>query len=343
MTATAQRVAAAARAAEGSFLERLAIHADALASGLARSNKLVAWDREQLIGATQARVRAIAGQRSTLATEPAVRVFERRGQPLECIEQVWKCLRRGQRVFLEYEAGACSVIIDLMRGFAPALVPGALRVSESSGEVDDESLGPRVGVNVPGPRVAVIDADADRELAAYVLARTSLRRSGIDPRAVKAAYVCGSIDLLQRHVRRLWVGVSIGPATNSGSFAGPIGRAVLDEFLVACQTWADEEGVDVWCPGAALDRSGSDECYAAPALFVVEGTAPKLPMVGPMLVIVRCDEAQAKTGYEAAIAAGGQAILVGGRADDFPATTRHIRGALLVERLPPGLPEPRPV
>ncbi len=344
MTPSPEQVAAAARAVEGSFLERLAIHADALASGLARSHQLVAWDREQLIGATQSRVRRIAGQKLTVVRDlPSVRVLERRGQPLECVDIVWRHLRRGQRVFVEYEAGTCPAVLDLLRGIARALAPGSLAVAETPG-ADEADHGPRVGVDLPGPRVAMIDADADRELAAYVLARTSLRRSGSDPRAVKAAYVCGSTDLLQRHVRRLWVGVSIGPATDSGSFAGPIEAGVRDEFLAACERWAADESVEVWCEGAGLDRSGATECYAAPALFFVDGAVPKLPMVGPMLVIVGCDEAGAKAGYEAAVAAGGQAVQVGGRAGDYPGgNTRHIRGALLVERLPPGLPEPRPV
>ncbi|MEM6992367.1 MAG: hypothetical protein AAF721_17780 [Myxococcota bacterium] len=343
MSATPERVAAAARAVEGSFLERLAIHADALAAGLCATDQLVAWDREQLIGAMQSRVRRIAGQRLSLARDPAVRVLERRGQPLECIDLVWRQLRRGQRVFVEYESGTCPVVLDLLRGIIPALAPGSLRIADAPGVSDDEGLGPRVGVEAPGPRVALIDADADRELAAYVLARTSLRRSGCDPRAVKAAYVCGSTDLLQRHVRRLWVGVNIGPATDSGSFAGPIDAGVREAFLDACQQWTAEERVQVWCEGAALERTGSGECYAAPALFYAEGSAPQLPMAGPMLVIVGCEPAQAKAGYEAALAARGQAIQVGGRVGQHPGITRHIRGALLVERLPPGLPEPRPV
>lgn len=342
MTPSPQQVAASARAVEGSFLERLAIHADALASSLARSEQLVAWDREQLIGAMQARVRSIAGQRLAVAAEPAVRVIERRGQPLEAIDLAWQHLRRGQRVRLEYEARTCPAVLDLMRGIVPALATGSLRVADAPGASEDDALGRFVGVRRPGPRVALIDADADREMAAYVLARTSLRRSGIDPRAVKAAYVCGATDLLQRYLRRLWVGASIGPATDTGSFAGPIDPAVREEFLAACEQWASHQNVQVWCQGAPLQRSGDDGCYAAPALFFVEGDAPKLPMVGPMLVVVGCDTDQARAGYAAAHAAGGQGVVVGGRPGRFPGA-RHIRGALLVERLPPGLPEPRPV
>lgn len=325
-------------------MERLAIHADALASALTRTDQLVAWDREQLIGATQARVRRIAERRLSLAEPASVRVVERRGQPLECIDVVWECLRRGQRVQLQYESGTCPAVLDLLRGIASALAPGALRIATAPLTTDEDAdQWPCVGVNVPGPRVAMIDAEADRELSAYVLARTSLRRSGCAPRSVKVAYVSGSTDLLQRHLRRLWVGVNIGPATDSGSFAGPVEPAVRDAFLVACQRWAEEPGVDVWCPGGALQRTGDEYCYAAPALFFAQDAAPKLPIVGPMLVVVACDEAQAKAGHDAAVAAGGQAVQVGGRAGRYSGSVRHIRGALLVERLPPGLPEPRPV
>lgn len=339
----AGRIAGAARAVEGLFLERLAVHADALAAGLARSHQLVAWDREQLIGVTQTRVRRLAGQRLQITNPEAVRVIERRGQPLECIHHVWGALRRGQRVFVEYEARTCGTVLDFLRGIAPAIVPGALRVADAPGAVDDDSLGPRIGVEVPGPRVALIDADADRELAAYVLARSSLRRSGCDPRSVKVAYVCGPTDLLERHLRRLWVGVTVGPATISGSFAGPLDAKVRDEFLAACEQWRESSQVDVWCTGAALERTGDSASYAAPALFFARDMPPKLPMAGPMLTVVGCTEEQARAGYDAAVAAGGEAIQIGGRPGRFPKVARHIRGALLVERLPPGMPEPRPV
>jgi len=343
MTSSAQEIAAAARAVEGVFLERLATHADALASGLARSDRLVAWDREQLIGAMQTRVRQIAGQRLSLQQPAAVRVLERRGQPLECVDLVWERLRRGQRVFVEHEVGTCSVVLGLLRGIAHVLAPGSLTVAATAGPVDDDTLGPRVGIERPGPRVAMVDADADRELAAYVLARTSLRRSGTDPRAVKVAYVCGPIELLQRHLRRLWVGANIGPPTLGGSFAGPIEPGVREEFLAACQRWENDAGAEVWCRGGALDRSDDSGCYAAPALFFAAEAAPQLPMVGPMLVIVGCDAQQAKAGCDAAFAANGQAIQVGGSAGQLDGVVRHVRGALLVERLPPGLPDPRPV
>ena len=342
-SASSQRIAQAARAVEGVFLERLAVHADALAAGLARSHQLVAWDREQLIGATQTRARRLAAQRLPIASPEAVRVVERAGQPLECVHLVWGALRRGQRVFLEYEKRTCGTVIDFLRGIAPALVPGALRVADAPGLVDDDTLGPRIGVDVPGPRIALIDADADRELAAYVLARSSLRRSGCDPRSVKVAYVCGPTDLLERHLRRLWVGVTVGPATVSGSFAGPLDESVREEFLEACRGWEAEEAVEVWCTGAALERTSDTAAYAAPALFFARGTPPKLPMVGPMLAVVACEPGQARAGYEAAVAAGGEAIQIGGRPGQFPKAVRHIRGALLVERLPPGMPEPRPV
>ena len=135
----------------------------------------------------------------------------------------------------------------------------------------------------------------------------------------------------------------MGPATISGSFAGPLDKKVRDEFLAACEQWAESSQVDVWCTGAALERTGDTASYAAPALFFARDTPPKLPMAGPMLAVVGCTEEQARAGYDAAVAAGGEAIQIGGRPGRFPKIARHIRGALLVERLPPGMPEPRPV
>ena len=77
---------------------------------------------------------------------------------------------------------------------------------------DNPTFWPVVGPKPAAPRVAAVEANADRELAAYVLARAGLRRTGADPRNVKFAYVVGLDDRLQRHLSRLWVGTTLGPA-----------------------------------------------------------------------------------------------------------------------------------
>lgn len=339
---SAERIAGAAREVAPLLLERLAVQADALASGLEDALQLVAWDREQLIGQVQMRLTAQLRQRVRVDAPGRVRIVERRMQPLEAIDAVWSWLRRGSSVRLEFEHGTCEPAIRLMRGIAKVLPEGALEVATAADEL--EPMLPRVGVDAPGPRVALIEDDADRELAAYVLARTSLRRSGAGPHAVKTAYVIGPTDMLQRHLVRLWVGVEIGSPSKASSFAGPIGAELLDRFLSACEQWRAHAVVEEWCAGAILDRAGDDpSCYAAPALFATRWPAPVLPLVGPMLLVVECDADQARTAYDAAMQARGQAIQIGGRPGLYAGDTKHIRGALLVERLPPGLPDPRPV
>jgi acyl-CoA reductase-like NAD-dependent aldehyde dehydrogenase len=207
----------------------------------------------------------------------------------------------------------------------------------------DPQSWPVVGVYPPGPRIAVIEVDADRELAAYVLARTSLRRTGTDPRATKRAYVVGTVDRLQRHLQRLWLGANLGPAADSDSFAGPVDAATRDAFLEACTAWRDHEGVDTWVPGGPLERTGDTGIYLAPALVSCSWPPPDLPTTGPILVVVRCGPDQARAAADQVGTQAGQIVQFGGRPHTYAGHVRLIRGALLVERLPPGLPEPRPV
>jgi hypothetical protein len=344
----------------------VALFADALARSLEREQGLVAWDREQLIGQLQRRLAVLRERRFREHGGPNVRVIERRRQPLESIDLAWKQLRRGRRVRLEHEPGACTAAIELMHGMAHALrdavgadvldvaerpwEPSEAEPSASSSAFrialehpDDPTFWPVVGPRRSAPRVAVVEAWADRELAAYVLARASLRRTGVDPRNVKLAYVIGFDDRLRRHLQRLWVGATMGPADDPGSFTGPVDASVRAAFLEAHEAWQAHEGVDVLCPGGELERAADPQHYLAPALFCVEWPVPELPMHGPMLVLVRCDEQQALAGAEAAAREGGQIIAIGAHKGRYPGDVRLIRGALLVERLPPGLPEPRPV
>jgi hypothetical protein len=165
----------------------------------------------------------------------------------------------------------------------------------------------------------------------------------MDPRAVRRAFAIGPLDLLQRHAHRLWVGTQIGPADDPGSFAGPVDAATRDGFLAAVAAWSAHADVTTWCDGGPLERAGDDGIYLAPALMCVDWPAPELPLEGPMLVVVRCDVEHARAEIEAAARDGAQVVQVGGRPIGFASDVRHIRGALLIERLPPGLPEPRPV
>lgn len=318
------------------------MYADAVVDSLAQQLELVAWDREQLVGQLQTRVAELAGARPSVRPGPPLRVVERRLQPLEAIDTAWGWLRRGRAVRVSKEPDACSAALDVLRELVPELAEDMLTI-------DDEPAGPlppgyqEGGVDAPGPRVAIIDADADRELAAYVLARTGLRRSGLDPRGVKVAYAAGALDLMQRHLRRLWVGVRVGPADDPESFAGPVPPALREQYEAAHADWTAHPDVTVWCRGGVLARAGDPRCYLAPALFHVVGPPPPLPLVGPMMVVSACDQGGLLAAARAVRAEGGQVVQIGGRPGAVPGVVRHVRGALLVERLPPGLPEPRPV
>jgi len=361
-----ERISAAARALGSELRDLLTLYADAVAANLADQFQMVAWDREQLIGQVQQRLDVLREQRFRELGETNVRIIERAGQPLESLAPVWKNLRQGRRVKLEWEEGACAVVPTLLRPLARVLrsTVGApvLHISDSPWQAggeepsasqmafkvahdnpDDPLLWPVVGVRRPGPRVAVVDGSADRELAAYVLARTSLRRSGTDPRGVKRAYVVDADERFLRHLKRVWVGAVMGPPDAPFSFAGPVAPSVREAFLEAHRAWERQAGVDVLVAGGDLARPGESGRYLAPALFACDWPVPDLPLAGPMMVVVRSRIDQARAAAEAATREGGQAVVVGANARDYSGDVRYIRGALLVERLPPGLPDPRPV
>jgi hypothetical protein len=362
--------ATAARARVPEFAEQLALAADAIGDALAAEMHLVAWDREQLVGLVQSRLQSVWAQRPVDIGGLPARVLERADQPLEALEAVWSLLLQGRRVLVQHEEGACLAalepLFELARGLptdalvvereactddSPSMSRGSAGMSASQRAArvteDDPSTWPRLGVVKAVPRVAWVDESADRELAAYVLARTCLRRAGMDPRGVKVAYVAGGVDLLERHLRRLWVGAQFGPASDPVSFAGPVDRATRDGFVVAHAAWCARANVKAWCEGGVLDRTGDDGHYLAPAAFVMgdddaRGVArPRI--IGPMLVIVRTTAELARAEIEAAARDGAQVVQVGGRPIAYAKDVRLFRGAVLVERLPPGLPEPRPV
>ncbi len=343
MEPTAEHIAEAARARGPELAERIRLEADALVDALGRELQLVAWDREQLVGQVQARVATLQELRPPVRGGPPVRVVERRLQPLESVDVAWGFLRRGRRVRLEQEAHACSGATELLRGMAYRLPQGALEIHTTTtpGLPPGHVAG---GVDPPAPRIAVIDVDADRELAAYVLARTGLRRSGMDPRGVRQAFVVGELELLERHMRRLWVGVSVGPAEDPDSFAGPVPLDLCDRFVAAHERWRAHPGVRTWCGGGRLERTGDAGRYLAPASFLTAWPPPALPLVGPMVAVVACEsEAQLRQAVAQARREGSDVVQIGGRPGSIAGPVRHVRGALLVERLPPGMPEPRPV
>lgn len=365
-----ERIAAIARGMSAELSLRVSMYADALAQSLADELQLVAWDREQLIGGLQVRLRTLDEERFSVTERsdretPGVRVIERRRQPLESIDLAWRNLRAGFCVLVEHEMNACSAALELLRGMARAFrdqlgaealqiadVPVRSPLPDPSASasafrlamgIHDPVLWRLAGPAVPGPRIAWIGPHADRELAAYVLARASLRRTGMDPRAVKRAFIVGPTDLLRRHLIRLWVGATMGPASAAGSFAGPVTDEAAEEFLATHEAWSTHPDVECWCPGGELDRADSHERYLAPALFATSWPAPDLPATGPLLVVVRCTSAEARAGAITAAREEGQVITIGAEKYDDVGDVTHIRGALLVERLPPGLPGPRPV
>ncbi len=345
-------LAATARRVFPTFAGRLAQRADQVCAALAEQLHLVAWDREQLVGAMQGRLFAMAAaagsSRGSDARESGARVVELRAQPLEAIEVAWACLLAGRPVGFSAEPNACTATAALIDDMISLFPAGALTLIDDTVPAGDRGEGnprtwPQIGVVPAVPRIAWVDATADRELAAYSLARTCLRRGGLDPRGVHVACVVGPTDLLRRHLHRLWVGALLGPASDPGSFAGPVDEATRIAFTAAQTQWHADPRVEVWCPGGVLEHTGAAGPFLAPAAFAVDWPIPALPLAGPMCCIVRCTEEQGHESIRAASASGAAVVQIGGRPLTNLPELRHIRGAVLVERLPPGLPDPRPV
>ena len=233
----------------------------------------------------------------------------------------------------------------------------------------------QIGVRPRHDRVALVQADADRELAAYVLARACLRRTGHDPRVVHRVIVVGPTERLERSLRRLWVGARMGPVDDERAFAGPVDDARAAAFLAAEAEWRAHPGITTICPGGRLERADSPgHVFLAPALFrgptidddAFAPLADEPELVGPMLVVYPVVAATTGTiGSQAGVQATPAVDEVERRAEALldalaPRGHGHLRfgvkprevvlrhddrqidGALLVERLAPGLPEPRP-
>lgn len=355
-----ERLAAAARARQMAMLELTALRADALGDALARDLGLVAWDRQRVVGSLQRALWELRERRFAAPYGgPPVQVVERRDQPLEAVSLAWTLLRQGRVVHVHGEPGASAAAIDLLGEIAPRLAGDGdpvLTVSRPGEPLPEAvSVWPIVGVAPAAPRIAVIAADGDRELAAYVLARVCLRRSGADPRGVHQALVCGPTPRLERHLQRLWVGAVMGPPSELGAFAGPVDEALAGRFLAAIERLRLTPGAKVLAGGGRLERAGEPGRYLAPALVrmpwppppgaAIPGTAES-PLSGPLLVIHPCGPedlapALATLGFPPSRQLWVGAPPLGARPQGDEPT--YIRGALMTERLPPGLPDPRPV
>lgn len=354
-TVRPSRIAAASRAVGHELLEAIALAADSLADDLAERLGMVAWEREDQIGMAQRRLLTLRERRfHRYGGEPAL-VRELREQPLEAIELAWRALRRGRRVHVESEADACPGVFRILREMSDLLGDELLSVSPP-GVLDHPQAGWQgIGVRQRRERVALIQPDADHELAAYVLARACLRRTGFDPRVVHRVIVVGPSERLERNLRRLWVGTQMGPVDDEHAFAGPVDERRAQQFLVDEAAWRAREQVTTICPGGRLRRANAPgQTFLAPALVRARIHDGELPtdepaLRGPILVVYP-------------VGGGGDADVRGERVLDHFAPRGHghlrfgskpreltlrrgdrqVHGALLVERLPPGLPEPRP-
>ena len=356
-------IIAATRSLGSTLLEQLARGSDELADELATRLGMVAWEREDQIGAVQGRLLElddIPERVLTGSTSPCL-IRELREQPFEAIDLAWRALRQGRRVHVESEADACLGASKILGELADRFPPGAITLT-APGELAHEHCDwKRIGVETRHGRVALVQADADRELAAYVLARACLRRTGFDPRVVHRVIVVGPSDRLERTLRRLWVGARMGPVDDEHAFAGPVDDGRAQQFAVAERAWRARESVVTICPGGQLEHASraSASSFLAPALLrapAVQGD--ELPegepeICGPMLVIYPVlpstpDEAAAARGERLLDHFAGRELgrlRFGNKPRDVTlrANDRQLHGALLVERLPPGLPEPRPV
>ncbi len=349
-----ERLAAASRLLQTELFDALALASDGIADDLAERLGMVAWEREEQIGMAQRRLLELRERRFHRYGGEPVRVRELREQPLEAFELAWRALRRGRRVHVETEADACPAVFRILRDMAELLGDG-LSVSAPGVLDHDHADWPLIGVRPRQDRVALIQADADPELAAYVLARACLRRTGFDPRVVHRVLVVGPCDRLERNLRRLWVGARMGPIADERAFAGPVDEQHAIEFLAAEAAWRAREDIETICPGGRLERADAPgQTFLAPALLRHEPLEAATPptdepaLVGPILVVYPITgndpERSGETLLDHFAPRGHGRLRFGLKPRDVALhrDDRQIHGALLVERLPPGLPEPRP-
>jgi hypothetical protein len=365
-------IAATARALGPILLEQIASRSDELADDLASRLGMVAWEREEQIGSAQRRLLELDGmvERELAGSSEPCLVRELREQPFEALDLAWRVLRQGRRVHVESEADASPGVFRMLRELVdrfPAGVEHALSLTAPGVLEHEHSSWRRIGVEPRHGRVALVQADADRELAAYVLARACLRRTGFDPRVVHRVIVVGPSERLERNLRRLWVGARMGTVDDEHAFAGSVDAARAARFTAAERAWRERESVVTLCPGGQLEHANREpgrepgrepESFLAPALLRAPPLhGDELPegepsICGPMLVVY---PVLPNTDDAASIARGERLLdhfagrelgrlRFGSKPRELTLRPidRQLHGALLVERLPPGLPEPRP-
>lgn len=341
-----ERLAAAARALQRSLLELVALRADELAEALAEELGMVPWDREQLLGRVQRDLRALVERRFAKLGGDPVRVVERRRQPLECVAATWEQLRRGRKVAVEAEPGATTAGLTLLAEIAQTLGEEWLMVAKPDAERSRTTAQwEERGVDVARTRVAYVQPDADPELAAYVIARACLRRTGFDPRAVHHVVVAGSRAPLERHLRRLWVGARMGSAADHSAFAGPVSEDQARRYEDDLAGLSGLASVETIVSGDRLEHPGAGGICLAPALFAVESASlDALDLEGPILVLHDCGSEVGERELERLAPPGHGRIHIGKppRHTTLGPDDRRYEGALLLERIPPGLPKPRP-
>jgi hypothetical protein len=349
-----EAIAAAARELEPELLEAIALRADEIADDLGERLGMVAWEREEQIGSAQRCLLELREAEDLGRGEPVL-VRELRAQPLEALDLAWRALRAGRRVHVESEAGACPGVYRILRELSDLLGGDALSVTPPGVIDHDHASWRSIGVSPRHERVALIQADADRELAAYVLARACLRRSGFDPRVVHRVIVIGPTQRLEQNLRRLWIGARMGPVDDEHAFAGPVDDAHAARFTAAESAWRALDHISTICPGGTLQRADAPgQCFLAPALFRANLDHDHFPKnepapQGPMLVIYSAGtnadapvRAERLVDHFALVEHGRLRFGSKPRDLELRPIDRQIHGALLVERLPPGLPEPRP-
>lgn len=350
---SAPSIAAAARELSVGLERALALRSDAIAEDL-EALGLVEWDREQVIGGAQWALAALRSERFRAREGPPILVTERRFQPLESLPAVWRALLSGREVSLRVEPEGSPAVPRLLGPLAESLqeLLGApvLRIAGQGPLHEGARDG---GVAVARSRIGLIQADADPELAAYVLAQACLRRCGTRPRAVHWAVVSSERGqphpTLERHLRRLWLGVRLGDVHDENVFAGPVDDVTAQAFDRA-HAWLAEHAATtgIVAGGELLSDSTT---LLGPALFRVEAEgegseaiAAKLDELrGPILVLdyLPHDAAEARFA-ELSRGRGAVRIGVAPRGRNLPKDHAQYSGAVLVERLAPGLPGPRP-
>lgn len=345
-TVRPERLAAAARALQRVLLELVALRADELAQALADDLGMVPWDREQLLGRVQRDLRELRERRFTRLGGEPVRIVERRLQPLECVAAAWEQLRRGRRVAVEGEPGVTSAGLKLLAEIGETLGEPWLDVAVSGRALGEAAAAwKEEGVPHARARFACVQPDADPELAAYVLARACLRRTGFDPRGVHHVVLAGPHAALERHLRRLWVGARMGSADDDSAFAGPVTEEQARRFEDELSTLSALEHVETLVPGDRLEHPGAGGVCIAPALFADDSEETiALAPVGPVLVLHHCPPAEAEALFDRLAPPGHGRIRLGKapRRGAMGPDDRWYEGALLIERVPPGLPKPRP-